>query len=118
VEAGPQGGVGGVGEEAGAEGGDGALEARPEGFEGADALLSRFGRPLFEPAAALGVAFEAGGVDEEPEGDEVVERAFAEDGLEVELDISGTGEAAVVTQDPELAAVGHDGPQVVGAAVE
>jgi hypothetical protein len=113
-----QGGVAGHREEAPAEGGERADDPVAEPVERVDALLAGALLPALDPGVLVGDALEAAGVREEPEGGEVVEPLAVEDVLEVEADVGRAAERAVVAQQPQLAAVGDDRPEVLRRAVE
>ena len=115
-----QGGVRRMRQESAAEGRDGGLDAAAELVEGAGAFGAGGGEPAFQPAVvppARG-GLEAGLVGEHPEEDEVGVDLALEEGLEVELDVGLAGEADVVAQEAQDAAVAHDPPEPGVVAVQ
>src|SRR5690606_2770387 len=112
------GGVGRVGDDAFAESDDGGLDTVAELVEGSGAGGSGFGSPGFEEALLGRVALETGAVAHQPQDDEVAEPFAAEEGFEVELDVSLPGERGVVAQQAEGEPVADDAPQVGVGAVE
>ena len=122
LEALPEEGVFGVGEEAAAEGEEGFLHAKPQPIADAEALGVAFGFP-FLPDGIRWRGFwlaRAGDVEEPPEGGEVgiAVGGFAEDGLEVEFEEVGTGQGFCIPEEAEGAAIGDDGPEAFPGGVE
>ena len=121
IEAAAQVRVGRVGEEPGAEDGDGLLDAVAELIERPLALLRGEPAPLLQVAgrgAAVALDREPGLVAGQVEQHEVGEQLAVEDRLEVELDVGGADERGRVAQQPQRGAVGQDRPQVGVVAVE
>ena len=110
-----------MGQEPGAEDGDGLLDAVAELIERPLALLDGEAAPLFQVAglgAAVGLDREPGLVAGQVEQHEVGEQFPVEDRLQVELDVGGADQRGRVAQQPQRGAVGQDRPQVGVVAVE
>ena len=116
-----QGGVLRVAGEALAEDLQRLLDTAAQVAEGARALLLGQLGPLLQPAGLRPIAVagrEARGVGHEPEQDEIGIDLAVEHGLEVELQEGLARERLVVAQNAQAQAVGDDGPEVAGAAVQ
>ena len=110
-----------VGQEPGAEDGDGLLDAVAELVERPLALVRGEAAPLFQVAgcgAAVALDREAGLVADQVEQHEVGEQLAVEDRLQVELDVGGADQRGRVAQQPQRGAVGQDRPQVGVVPVE
>ena len=121
IEATAQVRVGRMGEEPGAEDGDGLLDAVAELIECPLALLGGESAPLLQVAgrgAAVVLDREAGLVAGQVEKHEVGEQFPVEDRLKVELDVGGADQRGRVAQQPQRRAVGQDRPQIGVVAVE
>ena len=81
------------------------FEALAKGVESTYTLLAGLSYPFLQPGFALGAPFEAAGMGQEPQSNEVSEDALTEHLLQVELDIGRPGKAGVVPEDSELAPV-------------
>ena len=106
IEAAAQVRVGRVGEEPGAEDGDGLLDAVAELIERPLALLRGEPAPLLQVAgrgAAVALDREPGLVAGQVEEHEVGEQFPVEDRLEVELDVGGADQRGGVAQQPQRA---------------
>ena len=113
--------VGGVGEEAAAEGFDCLLHARGKLAEHAGADGGPLDVPFLDDALvrlAVGGNVETGGVEREPEEPEIGERLALEYGLQVKLHERLPRHADVVADEPKLAAVGNDAPERALATVQ
>jgi len=118
VEPLPQGFVSRVTKEAAAEGGDGRFDAAAQLVEGAGALLLRQPGPALQPALFGPAGLDARLVAEKPEQDEIGIDLALHHRLEVEFNPGLAGEADIVAQDAQPAAVGEKGPEPVVGAVE
>ena len=110
--------VGGVGEEAAAEGLDRLLDALAQRVERAGAVLVGGPGPALEPALLGSVGLDARLVADEPQQHEVGVDLAGEHRLEVELDVRLAGERDAVAQHAQHEPVGDDPPQPLGRAVE
>jgi len=114
----PQGLVARVAEKAAAEGGDGRLDTTAQLVEGTGALLLRRPGPALQPAVFRARGLHPRLVAKEPEQDEIGIDLAAHHRLEIKLDPGLAGEADVVAEDAQPAAVGEQGPEPVLGAVE
>jgi len=64
------------------------------------------------------LALEAGLVANEPQDEELGIEVAIKHGLQVELDVSQTGEGNIVSEQTQVEAVGNDAPNVSIAGVE
>ena len=98
----------------------GPLDAATQVAEGAGALCGGECGPVLQPARVGtlgGTRIEARGVHDEPEQDEVSIDLASEHGLGVELEKGLPRQGLIVTQDAQAQPIGHDGPEVAGAAI-
>jgi len=117
IEAGAEGFVFRMREEAGTEREEGIGHTGAETFAHGLALLLAFFPPSVPEAGGGGVAG-AGGVEEAPDGGEVGVALVAEDELEVGLEVGRAREGVGIAHEAELAAVGEDGPGAGRRGVE
>ena len=107
-----------MGEEAAPEVLDGLLHALAQGLQGARALLPPQARPALQPALLGPLRLHAALVAEHPEHREVGVELALEDRLQVDLHVGLPGQAPVVPEDAQEAAVGDESPQVLVGAVQ
>ncbi|WP_233225172.1 hypothetical protein [Nocardia sp. MDA0666] len=108
-------------EESGAQRGDRLGHTVAQLVQGPSSGCDRVEPPSLEPAAGRGGAVgdrEAGDVQQPIQQDELAEQLAVEDRLQIELDIGRGGQGARVAQQPQLAPVGDQRPQVRLGAVE
>lgn len=113
--------VGGVADEALAEGDQGGGDAIAQLIAGALAGLLRLPPPAFQDRGGRQAAVAQGepaGVRQQPEGGEIGIEAVLEGALQVDLDVGRAGQARVVAEDAEHEAVGNEAPQRVVVGVE
>lgn len=110
--------VGPMGEEPLAQGDDGGLHPGAQAIQGPGALDPRLVVPALQPAGLGAGGLHPALVADEPEQGKVGVDLAGHDGLEVELQVGGAGQAGVVPQGPQARPVGADGPQVLFRAVE
>ena len=105
-------------EEAGAEGGDGRLDALAQALEDPDAQVAALGEPGLEVAVRGLRVLDAALVADQPEEAELGVLLAVHDRLEVELDAGLAGQAVVVADEAQGRTVGDEAPEVVVGAVE
>ena len=110
--------IGGMGEEARAEGADAHLDSLAQVLQGAGALLAGLLGPPLQPALLGALALDPGLMAQQPEQAEVRVQLAVHHGGEVELDVGLAGQADVVAKDAQLEPVGEEGPEVVVGAVQ
>lgn len=111
----PQDGVGGVTKETGTQRAQRFGDTVAQAVAGVHACFLACIAPSF-PWAVTGFSVDlakSAGVRQEPEGREVGIQLFAEQGLQVDLDIGRAREAGVVAQDAQRQPVAYQRPQRV-----
>ncbi len=120
---GAQVGVGGVAQEATAQGGQRLGDSAAQRGQRPGTSYAALGAPEFQPAGVgAGVAvrsgFDPAGVGDQPQQGEVGEHLPVEHRFQVELDVGLAHEGGRVPQQPELQPVGDEPPQQVRGTVE
>ena len=122
LKPGPEGGIGGMGNEAGAKLDEGLGNALAQTVPDTESLRMAFSLPFFPDAFGGRRLGRTGARDmkDAPERGEIgVALLFvAEDGFEVELEEVGAGQGVGVPEEAEGFAIGHEGPEGVRGGVE